>query len=162
MDSNVLLEKSSLGQGLSEMKAKILRSEDGKRVNVLGDNMLIKLTGEDTQGQLTLIQEFNDPGVGIPLHVHDHEDEIFKVLEGELEVVVGDNKFVLKAGDLGFAPRNIPHSWKVVGDKKARVELSVFPAGLEEMFYTLGNLPAGPPDLALVKKICTKYGVRFV
>ena len=144
------------------INAKIVRKKDGKLVNVIGDNQTFKLTGKDTNGMFTLIESVNDPGMQIPMHVHENEDEVFKVLEGQMEITVGDKKTILKAGDLAFAPRNIPHSWRIVGETKAKVVLSVFPAGLEVMFEELSELPAGPPDFDKVVAISKKYGISFV
>lgn len=141
---------------------RIVRAPQGRTLNVLGDVMTFKLTGEDTDGQYVLIEENNDPGVGIPMHVHEHEDEIFRVLAGQLEVQVADRKTVLSPGDMAFCPRGIPHTWRVVGSEKAKVDLSVFPAGLEVMFEELAELPEGPPDFERVGRICGRYGVRFV
>lgn len=141
---------------------KIVRSSEGKTINVIGDRQTFKLTGKDTGGLFTLIEEENDPGVMIPPHVHTNEDEVFKVLEGELELTVGGNTTILKAGDLAFGPRNVPHSWKVVGNQKAKVILSVFPAGLETMFEELGELPPGKPDFSIVSEICGRYGISFI
>ncbi|NKI26144.1 cupin domain-containing protein [Arenibacter sp. 6A1] len=146
----------------TDLEPKIIRNDEGTKVNVIGDEMTFKLTGKDTNNQFTLIEEHNEPGVMIPLHVHTNEDEIFKVLEGELELTVGGNTTVLKAGDLAFGPRNVPHSWKVIGTTKARVILSVFPSGIEHMFEELGQLPPGPPDLEKVAAICGKFGISFV
>ena len=146
----------------NSVAAKVIRNTEGKKVNVIGDQMTFKLTGKDTNGQFTLIEEFNDPGVGIPLHVHEHEDEVFKVLEGEMELVVDGKTTILKAGDIGYGPRGIPHAWRIVGEQKAKVILTVFPSGIEVMFEELGQLPAGPPDLAKVGEICGRYGIRFV
>lgn len=142
--------------------AKIVRNKNGKKLNVLGDRMTLKLTGTDTGGLYSLIEENNEPGVEIPMHVHENEDEIFKVIEGQLEVQVGDEKYILEPGDLAFCPRNIPHTWKVIGDQKAKVYLSFFPAGLEEMFEELSELPQGPPDMEKVAEITGKFGVKFV
>lgn len=144
------------------LEPKIIRNDEGKTINVLGDIQTIKLTGKDTNGLFTLIEEFNTPGTMIPPHVHTKEDEIFKVLEGELELTVGDNTTVLKAGDLAFGPRNVPHSWKVIGEKNAKVILSVFPAGIENMFEELGALPPGPPDMEKVMEICARQGISFL
>lgn len=141
---------------------KIVRNNEGKTINVIGDLQTIKLTGADTNGLFTLIEEENAPGTFIPLHVHENEDEVFKVLEGEMELTVGDKTTILKAGDLAFGPRGIPHSWKIVGTGKAKVILSVFPSGLEAMFEELGALPQGPPDFPIVAEICGRYGVRFI
>ncbi len=144
------------------LKPKIVRKGEGKQVNVIGDQQTFKLTSEDTNGLFTLIEEVNPPGTMIPPNVHTNEDEIFKVLEGELEVTVGDETTVLKAGDLAFAPKNVPHTWKVVGNQDCKTILSVFPAGLELMFAELGNLPPGPPDFAKVSEICGRYGITFL
>ncbi|MEW2920314.1 quercetin 2,3-dioxygenase [Muricauda sp. ANG21] len=141
---------------------KIVRKGEGQKVNVLGDQQTFKLTSEDTNGLFSLIEEVNPPGTMIPPHVHTKEDEIFKVLEGELEVTVGDETTILKAGDLAFAPRNVPHTWKVVGDQDCKTILSVFPAGLENMFAELGALPPGPPDFPKVAEICGRYGITFI
>jgi quercetin dioxygenase-like cupin family protein len=144
------------------LNPKIVRNNEGKVVNVIGDKQTFKLTGKDTNGLFTLIEEENDPGTGIPPHVHEKEDEVFKVLEGEMELTVGDTTTILKAGDLAFGPRGIPHSWKIVGNSKAKVILSVFPAGIEDMFEELGTMPLGPPDFPKVVEICDRYGVKFI
>ena len=147
---------------INELKSKIVRRDEGKVVNVLGDIQTFKLTGKDTNGLFTLIEEENVPGTGIPSHVHENEDEVFKVIEGKMELTVGDKTTILKAGDLAFGPRGIPHSWKIVGDSKAKVILSVFPAGIEDMFEELGTLPPGPPDFPKVVEICGRIGVKFI
>lgn len=179
MTRSEFLTKTSLGLGLGALMPfpvealahettrpstdpKVVRAPEGRELNVLGDRMTVKLTGEDTDGQFTLIEENNEPGVGIPAHVHEHEDEVFRVVEGELEMHIGDETVRLGRGDTAFGPRGVPHAWRVVGDGPAKVDLSVFPAGLEAMFEELAQLPAGPPDLERVGRICGKYGVRFV
>jgi quercetin dioxygenase-like cupin family protein len=141
---------------------KIVKSNQGTLLNVMGDKQNIKLTGSDTNEQFTLIEQFNDPGIGIPPHVHENEDEVFQVLEGEVEMSIGNEATMMKAGDIIFCPKGIPHSWKVVGDQKAKAMLSIFPAGLEHMFTELSLLPAGPPDFEKVAAICGNFGVRFV
>jgi len=145
-----------------QMEPKILRTGEGTNQIVLGDHQVVKLSGKDTDGQFTLIEQYNDPGMEIPMHVHDNEDEIFHVISGKLQVSVGDETKILKAGDMVFCPRGIPHSWKVVGNEKGKVILSIFPSGLEVMFHELSELPAGPPDFEKVAKICSKYNIQFV
>jgi len=39
------------------MLEKIIPDSEGKKLNVLGDNQLIKLTGLDTNGQLTVVTQ---------------------------------------------------------------------------------------------------------
>lgn len=143
-------------------KQVIKRAAEGHVLNVLGDNQNIKLTGKDTDGQYTLIEQHNAPGVGIPPHVHENEDEVFQVLEGQVEMRIEDQVTVLNPGDLIYCPKGIPHSWKVVGEKKAKALLNIFPSGLENMFEELAQLPPGPPEMEQIAKICGKYKLRFV
>jgi len=143
-------------------KPKIVKNSEGLTLNVLGDNQNIKLTGKDTSGQYTLIEQNNAPGVGIPPHVHENEDEVFQVLTGQVEMSIGENTTTLNAGDLIFCPKGIPHSWKVVGEEQARAMLSIFPAGLEGMFEELAKLPPGPPNMEKVIDICGTYNLKFV
>ena len=147
---------------VSTLQPSIVKSKEGKVLNVIGDNQNIKLAGKDTGGQFTLIEQFNDPGIGIPPHVHENEDEVFQVLEGTVEMSIGSELTTLNAGDLIFCPKGVPHSWKVVGDQKAKAMLSIFPSGIEHMFEELSQLPPGPPDFEKVAGICGEYGVRFV
>lgn len=144
------------------MKAKIVKNNQGHQLNVLGANQIIKLTGKDTNGQFTLIEQNNEPGVGIPPHVHENEDEVFQVIQGQVEMLIGEETSILNSGDLIFCPKGVPHSWRVVGKSKALAILTIFPAVLENMFEELAELPAGPPDLQEVAKICGKYNLKFV
>ena len=144
------------------MKETIVLKGEGRKLNILGDHQLIKLTGKDTDEKFTVIIQDNPPNTQIPMHVHKNEDELYKVIEGAVEFTVDGNTTLLKAGDTIFLPRNIPHTWKVVGTNNATVDLIIFPSGLETMFEELNNLPAGPPDFAKVGEICGRYGIEFV
>jgi quercetin dioxygenase-like cupin family protein len=144
------------------MPPKITLYPEGTQITIMGDHMTIKLSGEDTEGRFTSILQDNPPGTKIPMHIHEHEDEVYKVLEGEVEFTVNDETTLLKAGDTIFLPRLIPHTWKVVGTANAKVYLDIFPAGLERMFQEIFDQKLGPPEIAQVKEICKRYGVSFV
>lgn len=143
-------------------KEKIVTAKAGKELMVLGNKQVHKLVGKDTNNQFFEWIDYLKPGSGIPPHVHTKEDEIFRVVKGVVEFTIGEKKSVLKAGDIAFAPKNIPHSWTVVGDKEAEMSVSVYPAGMEFMFEEFDNMPPGKPDLAKVGAICVNYGIRFV
>ena len=159
----IAASKSKLINSLSDkLDPKIVGDGDGQVLNVIGDIQMHKLSGKDTNNQM--VEWVNDvaPGVGIPPHIHTKEDEIFRVIKGKVELMVGGKTTVLEAGDVAFAPKNIVHSWKIVGNENASMSTSAFPAGIEVMFAELGELPAGPPDFAKVAEICGRYGISFV
>ena len=60
---------------------------------VFGDvTILVRASAETTGGAYTLFEEV-PPLVDTPLHVHENEDELFFVLEGEHVFQVGDEEF---------------------------------------------------------------------
>jgi len=144
------------------MEPKIIKDADGKVLNVIGDIQTHKLVGENTGNQIVEWVDNVEPGVGIPPHIHTKEDEIFRVIKGQIEIMVDGKTAVLNEGDIAFAPKNIPHSWKVVGTEKAKMITSAFPAGIEFMFKELSELPEGPPDFPKVAEICGRHGITFV
>lgn len=143
-------------------KPKIVKNEEGTILNVIGDIQTHKLLGSDTDNQIVEWVDNVEPGVGIPPHIHSNEDEIFRVIKGKIEIMVDGKTTILNQGDVAFAPKNIPHSWKVVGTEKAKMITSAFPSGIEYMFSELAKLPVGPPDFEKVTEICGKHGVSFV
>jgi len=72
----------------------------------------------------------NSPNVSIPKHIHTNEDELFSVLEGEVEFEVGEQA-PLKSGDFIFLLRNVLRSFKVIDIKNAQTTATITPAGLK-------------------------------
>src|SRR3712207_8038562 len=60
----------------------------------IGDRELVtfKQTGADTGGLFALLEVTGLPGSGPPPHIHRRVDELYRVLEGELEVFDGDRR----------------------------------------------------------------------
>ena len=158
---NVILA-SPISNYINKLRSKIIKKNEGKVLNVIGDIQTHKLIGSETDNQIVEWVDNVEPGTGIPLHVHTKEDEIFRVIKGQIEISLNNETTVLEPGDTVFAPKNIPHSWKVVGKEKAIMITSAFPAGIEIMFSELSNLPPGPPDLKMVAEICGRHGITFI
>jgi quercetin dioxygenase-like cupin family protein len=104
------------------------------------------VTGADTGGAYCLLEESLAPGISVPRHTHTREDEVYYVTSGELEVIVGNEIFVLKAGDSLVAPRYIPHELCNSGSTINQYMLLISPSGFEE-FVMATALPA--PDNAV-------------
>lgn len=143
------------------MEAKVILSGDGQNLNVLGDNQFIKLTGEDTGGAYTLVEQVNAVGTGIPLHVHHNEEETFFIIEGTYEFKIQGELVMAPSGTTVHLPRGVAHEFKVVEGAPARALIWLCPAGSEQMFQELSALTP-PPDMAQVLSTCAKYGVIFL
>jgi quercetin dioxygenase-like cupin family protein len=143
------------------MPHRIVTAEDAQKFIVIGDNQTIRLTGADTNGAYTLIEQCNVAGIGVPPHVHANEDETFHIAEGQVTFTVDGQEIVADAGTTVFVPRGVPHSFMTTGEGTNRVFLIISPPGLEAMFQEMHQLPAGPPDMAVISGICERYGISF-
>jgi quercetin dioxygenase-like cupin family protein len=142
---------------------KVIKSEGGKTLNVLGDPVMIKLRGDETGGAFSQIIAGAEPNCGPPLHVHHNEDETFYVLEGELEIRIGDQLHVGTPGTLVFGPRNIPHTFRNVGQAPAKMLVTLVPAGFERFFEEVHELgTAGPPPVDQVVALGRTYNLDFL
>ncbi len=157
-----ILKGKGKNQNSSKLAPKLIRNNEGEILNVIGDIQTHKLVGSETGNQLVEWVDNVEPGVGIPPHIHTKEDEIFRVIKGQIEIMVNNDTVILNEGDIAFAPKYIVHSWRVVGTEKAKMVTTAFPAGIEHMFNQLAQLPPGPPDFDKVAEICSSHGITFV
>ena len=120
-----------------------------KSVPTVRTNVLLR--SEETGGQVSVTEvEVPPHTAGPPLHTHDF-DEAFYMREGELIFQVGEALVTKGAGELSFAPRNVPHALANHSDAAARYVLVCTPAGFERHWARMAAEAAGvqPPDWAL-------------
>src|ERR1017187_6765905 len=127
-------------------------NEDQKlpHIGLAGDTYTILVTGKDTAGRYCLIDMLVPPGGGPPPHRHDFE-EMFTLLEGELEFIFRGAKSPLHTGDTVNIPADAPHQFRNLSGRPARLLCLCSPAGQEEFFKAVGiplaNLTMPPPKL---------------
>jgi quercetin dioxygenase-like cupin family protein len=143
---------------------------EGKTLWVADELMTFKVSGEDTAGAYALTDSVVPPGGGPPPHIHHREDEAFWVLQGELEVMVGETAFRASAGSFVHLPKDIPHAYENVGTGPARFLTLVVPAGVEKFFEEVGNpgndVSSPPPfeeeDIEKLLAVAPKYGAEIL
>jgi quercetin dioxygenase-like cupin family protein len=96
---------------LPETHSRLIQHGRGERIKARGGWLSFLAVGEQTGGAYGLIETANEPSTGVPLHVHEREDETWFVLEGEYTFQVGDQTFRAGPGDYVFGPRQVPHSY---------------------------------------------------
>jgi mannose-6-phosphate isomerase-like protein (cupin superfamily) len=103
-----------------------LGADEGKILFVLGDIVIIKLSGAQTGGVYSVIEAINVPGGGAAfLHTHISQ-ETFWVLEGDYEIYGQDedgNKTAIpaSAGAMVHVAGNVPHGYRNVGKTTGKV-----------------------------------------
>ena len=140
----------------------VLVRGEGEALDVIGDRQTVKVSSDDSAGAFALVENLNEPGVGIPMHVHHGEDETFYVVSGQVEFTLVDGPVVAEAGTTVFLPRGTPHAFRVVGDGPARMLTLLVPGRLEGLFRELAAFPPGPPDPERLAATCGPYGIEFL
>ena len=143
---------------------------EGKRLWVADQLMTFKVSSEDTGGMYALTDSVVPPQGEAPLHVYHREDEAFWVLEGELEVMVGESTFRASAGSFVHLPKDIAHAYENVGTGPARFLTLMVPAGLEKLFAEVGkpgsDVSSPPPleeeDIDKLLAVAPKYGAEIL
>ena len=73
-------------------------------------------------------------GGGIPVHLHEKEEEILFFHEGEAEVEVDGEVYQVKAGMTAFLPVGVTHGLRNTGDVPVKLLWIFSPPGYEEIF----------------------------
>lgn len=121
-------------------KLSVIDPDDPKlrHLAIAGDTYTILLSGAETDGRYCLI-DMTVPHCGGPgPHRHDFE-EMFTLLEGEIEFTFRGEKTVVTAGMTVNIPANAPHFFTNVEGECARMLCMCAPAGQEEFFMAIGR-----------------------
>jgi len=150
------------------MQPRVVAPHEGESLTVVGDVLTFKLTAADTGARFVLAEGLAAPGAGPPPHLHEREDELFYVLEGRMEFGLGATRHALGPGDAAWAPRNVVHAFKNVGEGPLRTIVIAAPTNFENFYrecgepYCLGGeFPRATPE-SIQKLLATapKYGLQ--
>ena len=128
-----------------------------------GGGLLCRLPSASTGGALCAFEVTLAPGEGVPLHVHDGDDELYAILEGRLHLQCGEQAFVAEPGAMAFIPRRVPHAFANHTDQTTRF-LNVFvPGGFDDLVAELQQLSPDDPDRERRRdEIRARHGVTLL
>jgi quercetin dioxygenase-like cupin family protein len=124
---------------------------DAEAIAFLGEVCAIRLTSDQTDGAVAVLEHPLPHGMATPLHVQAREDELFYVLEGQITVWMDGERTEATAGDVVWLPRGRAHAFRVDSERARLLGLSV-PGG-HEKFFRLAGEPASEFDLAAVATV---------
>lgn len=145
-----------------------------RHVAIGGGVYTILLDASQTAGRYCLIEMNVPPGAGPPPHRHDFE-EMFTILQGEVELTFRGQKVVARSGQTVNIPANAPHFFRNTSDVPAKLLCLCIPAGQEEFFLAVGDrvesAMSQPPKLtdaqkqerqAKAESLAAKYRTEFL
>ena len=119
-------------------------------LSVVGDNYTVLVSGKQTDGRYCLIDMLVPDGSGPPPHRHSFE-EMFTLLEGEVEFTFRGQTMKVMQGATVNIPANAPHQFRNASGKTVHMLCMCTPAGQEEFFAQVGDRVASrtsPPQLS--------------
>jgi quercetin dioxygenase-like cupin family protein len=134
------------------------------------DNLArVLIDGETSGGTLAVVELEGRRGDMPPLHVHRREDETFYVLEGQLSLHLPDGSIELGPGQAAFAPRDVPHVYRVESPTARWLGIAA-PAGFAEFVREAGETAPEdvlPPegrvhDPGRLAEIAATYGIELL
>ncbi len=117
-------------------------AHDGPAYDFHGARIVIKASGEDTLGQLGVMEATYPPALSVHPHVHAGEDEMFYLLEGELTGFCEDDRWTAAAGSFVFVPRDRLHGFTVTSSEPARAIVITGPPQLDRQITAHGTSAA--------------------
>ena len=144
-------------------KAFILKPQEErlpKPYNVLGMPVHLKVSGDDTGGQMSIFTADYKRNEGPPLHLHDN-DETFFIIEGEFIFQAGDERFTGMAGDIFFIPGNTPHSTLTVSETGKMLFVVNPTINIEKIFEKLDSFKE-MPSMEEIIKVHEELGLKIV
>jgi quercetin dioxygenase-like cupin family protein len=117
----------------------------GDHVWFAGALLTFKAKALDTDGMLSVCQVDCLHGWQAPVHRHAHEGELFLVVDGDVDILIGDDVAQGTAGSVLWIPPGASHSI-FVQSPVCRMYVTVTPGGFEHFFEELGE-PATIPAI---------------
>ncbi|MGW0810453.1 cupin domain-containing protein [Nonomuraea sp. NPDC002799] len=155
----------------------LLPPGEGSRIQTAG--MTLKV-GTDRSAIWSMFEAEVPPGFDVGAHLHHEAEEVFYVLEGELDLLAfhpraepagdwrtwesdtGTPVFRGGPGSVMQVPAGCPHAFFNPGPRPARLLFLVSPAGHEDYLRALADVLAAsrPPDQEAVAAVRARYDIH--
>jgi quercetin dioxygenase-like cupin family protein len=143
---------------------------EGRHLWHLDTLKTFKALADDTGGRLAVWEERLPHRSSPPLHVHHEDDEAWFVLDGALTFQVAESTWTAEAGTFVWAPRGLPHTFRVDSPTARLLGLAV-PGGFDRFVVATGRPaeaatlpppPEGPPDIGALVVAAREHGMEVV
>lgn len=104
----------------------VLGRDEGTHLHFLNNLATLK-AGRDTT--MSAVEFVAPKGFGPPLHMHQDEDEIVVVYDGEIAFRSGDTETIASDGAFVWLPHGVPHTFQVLSDSARMLSITASVAG---------------------------------
>ena len=100
-----------------------------------GDIYTFLATGAETDGAYFVMEGLVPPDAGPPPHIHHNQVESFYIVEGQLEIMQGDQLYEAKTGDFVHISKGMRHRFLNRSQTPAKMIITFVPVGDIEQFF---------------------------
>ena len=160
-----------MSNGLTNQHPLFLGPGGGEHYHFLNQLATVKVSG-GSEGQLSVVEFLAPRGFGPPLHRHNHEDELFLVLAGEISLQTDGTEERCEEGGMALLPRGVPHGFQVLSGEARILNVTGSSEGsprFDAMVAALGTpiadaqLPSPVPiDPGEVAEVCAEHGIDIL
>lgn len=108
----------------------------------------VRLSVKDNSDGISVLEHRAYQNDSPPLHIHQNEDEVFYVLDGEFRFLIKEQEYHLRKGDILTAPKGVPHTYKIESAAGGRWLTIIHGGDFEDFVKALGR-PAEKIELPL-------------
>jgi oxalate decarboxylase/phosphoglucose isomerase-like protein (cupin superfamily) len=134
------------------MSGVILPAGQGRKLTTKAQEVTFKVTGADGSA-VSCFEVVVPPGFDVGAHTHTRSQELFYVLDGELDLLAfeptersgetwhdwesasGDRVVRAGAGSCMFVPSGVPHAFRNATDTPARMLFQSYPSPYHERYF---------------------------
>lgn len=155
-------------EGVSMAKTVARQRGEGDAYWMLGGLYEVRVAGDETNGELTIMEITVPAGAAPPPHTHPGGESL-RVLEGTVRVHINDEAVEGGPGAFFYFPAGTLETFEPVSDV-ARVLVAYTPGGIDKFFAEVGE-PAQareipppsdtPPDLERIAAVGERYGMQI-
>ena len=136
----------------------IIRNGAGENYNYSQDHCFVKLSSNQTNGELCLVEDTLKPGFYLARHHHKIMTEVFYILEGTVELIFDDETLICNTGDTITVPPSVWHAARCEAGGKM---LSIFKNGQFDLYLNKLSTMADSDfeDADLMKTINAEFDI---
>jgi len=114
--------------------------------------LTVKASPESGHALAAVFESVLPPGGGYPVpHLHEEYEEVFYVLDGEIEYRIGDDWTVATTGSTVCVPRGVVHAFRNVSTFPARHLALHSPGAALAMIEEVGQAQDGQVEVILAQ-----------
>jgi quercetin dioxygenase-like cupin family protein len=149
-------------------KTVVRKPGEGDAYWLLGGLYEVRVAGDETNDEMTIMEMTVPAGMGAPPHIHSGP-ETLRVLEGSVRLRFGDETIEGGPGTIFYIPAGTLEAFEPTSDV-ARVLIVYTPGGLDRFFAEVGERapsrelpppPETPPDIERLAAIGERYGLQL-